>query len=149
MYLKSLFEVIGKFSDYIYRKHRVQVSGSLTISSLAMKIFLSKFYGKNIPLINKRSVYEDIKKSYFGGITEVYKPYGEGLYYYDVNSVYPYAALNPMAGSNCVFEHSICSPIKDVKNFFSFYYCSIVTNDNYLGLLPVRSKQGIIMPNGK
>lgn len=51
-YLISLFNVLDKFSDYIYRKHNVQVSGSLTISSLAMKIFLSKFYKKNIPLIN-------------------------------------------------------------------------------------------------
>ena len=43
--LKSLFEVMAKFSDNIYRNHMVQVSGSLTITSLAMKIFLSKFYG--------------------------------------------------------------------------------------------------------
>lgn len=147
--MKSLFEVVGKFSDYIYLNHLVQVSGSLTIPSLAMKIFLSKFYGNNIPLINKKSVYEDIKKSYFGGITEVYKPYGEGLYYYDVNSLYPYAALNPMPGSSCVFEDSISCPLKYVKDFFGFYYCSIKTKDNYLWLLPVKSKKGIIMPNGQ
>ena len=85
--LKSLFEAIGKFNAYIYRNHSVQVTGSLTISSLAIKIYLTKFYSTDIPLINKRSVYEDIKKSYFGGITEVYRPYGENLYYYDVNSL--------------------------------------------------------------
>lgn len=147
--LKSLLEVIGKFSDYVYRNHRVQVSGSLTISSLAMKIFLTRFYANNIPLINKRSVYEDIKKSYFGGITEVYKPYGKDLYYYDVNSLYPYAALNSMPGSHCVFEDSINSELKDINKLFGFYYCTIETEDNYLGLLPVRSKQGIIMPNGR
>jgi len=72
-----------------------------------------------------------------------------GLYYYDVNSLYPHAALNPMPGSNCVFEDSINSYLKDVTNFFGFYYCSIKTNNSYLGLLPIRSKQGIIMPNGE
>ena len=60
----------------IYRKYSVQVFGSLTISSLAMKIFLVRYYNKNITLINKRSIYDDIKKSYFGGITEVYRLYG-------------------------------------------------------------------------
>ena len=54
-----------------------------------------------------------------------------------------------MPGTDCVFEDSINSPLKDVTNFFGFYYCSIITKDNYLGLLPVRSKQGIIMPNGE
>ena len=67
--LLYLFEVINKFSDYIYRKHKIQVSGSLTISYLAMKLFLIRFNKAEIPLINKRSLYEDIKKSYFGAIT--------------------------------------------------------------------------------
>jgi len=31
-----------------------------------------------------------IRRGYFGGHTDVYKPKGENLYYYDVNSLYPY-----------------------------------------------------------
>ena len=72
--LISLFQVVNKFSHHIYLKYKVQVSASLTISSLAIKILLSKYYKNNIPLIDKRSIYEDIRQSYFGGITEVYKP---------------------------------------------------------------------------
>jgi hypothetical protein len=49
-------------------------------------------------------MYKDIKSAYYGGITEVYKPYGENLYNYDVNSLYPYVALNPMAGLKCYRE---------------------------------------------
>ena len=119
--LKSLFEVMSKFSDNIYRNHKVQVSGSLTISSLAMKIFLSRFYdaaNAPIPLINRKSIADDIRKSYFGGITEVYKPYGEALYYYDVNSLYPYAALNPMPGLACIFNDSINAPISHPKHLY-------------------------------
>ena len=144
--LVSLYEVMAKFSDNIYRNHRVQVLGSLTISSLAMRIFLSKFYGHDIPLINKRSVHDEIRESYFGGITEVYKPYGESLYYYDVNSLYPYAALNPMPGINCVFADTITA---DIADLFGFYYCTIEAAENYLGLLPVRNKEGVTMPNGQ
>ena len=108
--LISLSEVMSKFSDAIYRKHQIQVSDYLTISALALKIFLSKFYDPRklgIPLINKKSVSADIRKSSFGGITEVYKPYGESLYYYDVNSLYSFAALASMPGLNCIFNDSI------------------------------------------
>lgn len=149
--LISLYEIIDKFSDYVYLKYNVQVSNSLTISSLALGIFLSKYYNKNIPLIVKRSLYEDIKQSYFGGITEVYKPTNinnETLYYYDVNSLYPYASLNTMPGLNCLFEADINLSINDIPNFFGFYYCKVVTTNSYLGLLPVRTRDGLIMPNG-
>lgn len=39
---------------------------SVTISSLAMKIYLSTYYKGNIPIITKASVYRDIKQGYYG-----------------------------------------------------------------------------------
>lgn len=56
--------------------------------------FFYNFYDSNIPDINKASIYKDIKEVYFGGITEVYKPCGYNLYYYDVNYLYPFVALS-------------------------------------------------------
>ena len=155
--LLSLFEIINKFSDYTYVKYGVQVANNLTISSLAMSIYLNKYYKNNIPLITKTSLFEDIKLSYFGGITEVYKPTNtenETLYYYDVNSLYPYASINKMPGLNCTFESLINFPInqsnyQETEKLFGFYYCKIKTSDLYIGLLPVRTKGGIIMPNGQ
>lgn len=47
---------------------------SLTISGLALKIFLRNYYNNNIPLVNRTSMYRDIKDGYYGAITEVYKP---------------------------------------------------------------------------
>ena len=49
----------------------------------------------------KLTSYNDIKQAYFGGNTEVYKPRGKYLYYYDVNSLYPYVALQDMPGLTC------------------------------------------------
>lgn len=131
--------MVNKFSHHIYLKYKVQVSASLTISSLAIKILLSKYYKNNIPLIDKRSIYEDIRQSYFGGITEVYKPYGENLFYYDLNSLYPYSALNPMPGLNCIYVDNINKDIFEIDNLFGYYYCDVETPLNcYLGLLPHR-----------
>ena len=65
-------------------------------------MFLTTYYDDNIPRIESSSIYKDIKLAYYGGITEVYKPYGENLYYYDVNSLYPFAGLQDMPGLDCV-----------------------------------------------
>lgn len=77
----------------------------MTISGLAVRIYLKDFYNNNnnnnIPEVNKLSVYKDLKLAYYGGITEVYKPSGHKLYYYDVNSLYPYLALQDMPGLEC------------------------------------------------
>ena len=101
--LNSLFEVINKANKQVFEDYNINMIDSLTISSLAMKIYLQKYYKTNIPCINKASIYNDIKKGYYGGITEVYRPYGENLYYYDVNSLYPYVGRNcDLPGLTCI-----------------------------------------------
>jgi len=37
-----------------------------------------------------------LRQSYFGGLTNIFKPKSEKCYYYDVNSLYPYSMLNYM-----------------------------------------------------
>ena len=125
---------------------------SITISGLAMKILLNKYYNNNIPFIKKPSIYKDIKKGYYGAITEVYKPYGENLYHYDVNSLYPFVALQDMPGLDCNkltyfnLEYQYC----DLKDLFGFFYCTITAPKNsYLGLLPYKVKYGIEFPLGE
>lgn len=140
---------MDKLNSKVFINYRTHLTKCLTISALSMDIFLRRFYNNNIPLINKKSIYNNLKNSYYGGITEVYKPYGKNLFYYDVNSLYPYSALNPMPGLNCVYEDVINKNISDIKeNIFGFYYCKIKTSDNYIGLLPYRSDHGLIMPLG-
>ena len=96
--LISLYQVLSIFNKYVFVNYGIQMTDSLTISRLALNIFLKKYLKDyKLPVI-KQNMYKDIKQSYFGGITEVYKPYGEALYYYDVNSLYPYVALNDMPG---------------------------------------------------
>jgi len=76
----------------------------------------------SLPLIKNRTIYEDIKKAYYGGLSEVYKGYGENLYYYDVNSLYPYGVLNDMTGNVCHYieNHSENDGL-DIKKRSSFW----------------------------
>lgn len=69
--LDCLYEIIKAANNQIFQDYKVNMKDSLTISGLAMKIYLTKYYKNNIPRINKPSLYQDIKESYYGGMTEV------------------------------------------------------------------------------
>lgn len=156
--LKSHYEVIRTANHNIFMLFDVDMTSCLTVSKLALTIFLKSHYDQDkapIPLINNKNIYSDIKLAYYGGITEVYKPTNidnETLYYYDVNSLYPYVSLNDMPGLDWIKkEHYIDNKQEDldIENLFGFFYCDVETVDNYLGLLPVRNESGLIFPLGK
>lgn len=141
--------VIFKANKQVFLDYDVSMIDSLTISGLSMKILLTQYYNNNKPSILQQSMYNNIKEGYFGGITEVYKPYGENLYYYDVNSLYPYVALQDLPGLECYFtDYHLTQQL--IGNLFGFCYCLVeAPKDSYLGLLPVKDKSGLLFPVGK
>lgn len=46
----------------------VNIKDNITISGLAVRILLKDYYKNNIPVINKSSIYRDIKQAYYGGL---------------------------------------------------------------------------------
>lgn len=153
--LISLLQIMYEFSHHTFDDHNVQVSECLTITSLAVKIFLANHYhkkGNYLPLIKNKSVYADIKQGYYGGLSEVYRGYGENLNYYDVNSLYPHSAVNDMPGNISTFiETHVEEESLDIKkdNLFGFFYCDVKTTNDYFGLLPFRHKGLLTYPIGK
>jgi hypothetical protein len=89
---KGLYEVIKKYYNWPLIK---RAGPSPTIASQAMRVFRT-FMKKEIhPLRRERD--EFTRMAYFGGRTEVFKPYfeekGKTLKTYDVNSLYPSVML--------------------------------------------------------
>jgi hypothetical protein len=146
--LISLVNIMNTFNKYIFRHYDLDMTKSATISRLALNIYLKDYLKQSRLPVIKSNMYKDIKHAYFGGVTEVYKPYGKDLYYYDVNSLYPFSSLNYIPGNKCIFEEDFTTEGLKLNNLFGFYYCEIETWDGYLGLLPVHHN-GVIMPNGK
>lgn len=161
--LNSLLEILNEFSKTLYFNFNINMTEGMTISRLALNLFLKKYLpdvsrsllllkpeSKAIPLINKNHMFNFINDAYYGGITEVYIPHGENLKGIDVNSLYPYAALNPLPGCLCEYIESYDPNIAlNLDNLFGFFYAEVKTNNGYLGLLPVRTKKGLIFPNGE
>jgi hypothetical protein len=123
----------------------------LTISRLALNLYLKSYLkGHDIPVINKLQHFNFINFGYYGGITEVYIPYGKNFKLYDVNSLYPYVALNPMHGVECNYIESLTDAGLELDNLFGFFQAHVKTNDNlYIGLLPIKTDKGLIFPTGE
>lgn len=84
--------VMQKAQEIYWNLYNVDIETKITLSSLALTIFRMKYYDDKLFPIHIPNQNEDqfIRKGYYGGHTDVYKPFGTDLYYYDVNSLYPF-----------------------------------------------------------
>jgi hypothetical protein len=146
-------EIIDKFNKYIFKTYDIQITKCLTISRLGLEILLKNYLpddgNSKLPLINKKDVFKFIKEGYYGGITEVYIPYGENLLYYDVNSEYPFCAKNPMPGNISTYIEDFTGKGLKLEELFGYFYCKVKTKKGYLGLLPLHMNGSLILPNGE
>ena len=146
--LISLYKVLEQVNRTLFLDFNIKITNCLTVLKMSYEIFSKDYLSvdKPIPLINKKAIYRDIKLGHYGGNTEVYKPYRENLYYYDVNSLYPCVSLNDMVGLECHKQEYI-NKKANLNELLGFFYCDIeAPKDNYLGILPVRTKTGIVFP---
>lgn len=88
----SLYQALIKAQDYYLSNYLVDITTIVSTSSLSLKIFRSNFLKVNIPIL-KGMQDSFIRKSYYGGHTDIYEAYLKNGYYYDINSLYPFAML--------------------------------------------------------
>lgn len=87
--IRLLGGVMLKAQEINFFQYKVDIEYCLTLSSLAMNIFRMSYYDPNsfpiyIPTDKDKDTF--FRRGYYGGHADMYKPYGENLYYYDVNS---------------------------------------------------------------
>jgi hypothetical protein len=151
LYLKSdllcLYEIINKFSKDIFNLEGINITKILSISSLTFKIFKTNYLNDfKLPII--KGIHHDrIRYAFYGGHVDVYKPIGNNIKYYDVNSLYPHAMCNPMP-----FELIRLFPnMNNIKleNFFCFCLAQINCPKNMLKpVLPYKHLGKTIYPTG-
>jgi hypothetical protein len=148
----ALYQVIEKFSLFIFNNFRLNIIKYPTLPSLALAIYRSKFLNDyKIPLIGEK-IYNDIKKGYTGGAVDVYKPYGKNIYRYDVNSLYPSVMRNyPMPVGNPVyFEGDITHFVNKPFGIFEVEVTSPLNLNIPILQTRVKTSNGIrtMAPNG-
>lgn len=90
------------------------------------------------------NLYKLISNSYYGGMVDVYKPYGINLYHYDINSLYPYI----MQKYKMPVSKPKLTTNKDINNIFGFVLVKVLTPKNIVHpILPRKNESNIIELN--
>ncbi|XP_059067854.1 DNA polymerase-like [Cryptomeria japonica] len=117
-----------------------------------MTIFRTNYYDPISWPIHIPSRNEDtfIRRGYYGDHADTYKPYGEKLYYYDVNSLYPYVMKSfPMPGGMPVWHANLEG--QELSNLYGFIKAYVVCPSTIKRpFLPYRDHNDtLLFPTGK
>jgi len=140
----GLYQVLDKWEDYLIKKYNTSLKKSITLAQLSMQIFRRQFLKK--PIATYQAQEDDIRLSYYGGRTEIFRMYGENLNYYDVNSLYPFVMEEKEMPVGTPIKSFIMKP-SDFGVAFAEVECPL---DLKYPLLPYRSLKGkLTFPTGK
>ena len=147
----SLLNAILNARSIYHNNYNVDIVKVVSTPSLSLLIYRHKFQQVEIPILN-RKLDSKIRDSYFGGSSDYFKLYGENLYYYDINSLYPYAMLNDMP-LNFLGEHIVNNSNREqfkLENIFGFIECDVECPTNIKYPLLIHNVNGkIVHPTGR
>ena len=143
----ALYEVIDLFSKEMFDLENLDITSVSSLSSTALKTFLSNYYKEDkTPIhIPKYKNYIDLRQGFYGGRVEVFNSYGENLFMYDVVSLYPSVMKKPMPIGNLTISNDT-----NINNYFGFCYASVnVPRGIRAPILPFRKEYGgLCYPTG-
>lgn len=155
-YLRQDIRLLGgvmlKTQHINWNKYQIDVEDVMTVSALSLKIFRKMYFDEEAFEINITNRNQDtfIRRAYYGGHVDVYKPYGNNLFYYDVNSLYPFIMKTyPMPSGPPVWQNKLAG--LDLENLYGFIEAYVVCPKCIeRPFLPYKDAYGtIIFPTGK
>jgi len=143
--LISLFLILQEMNDWLYDVFKINMTNYSTVSGISFAIYRSNYLKKDYKLPRlKGEILKNIRDAYYGGGVDVYKPYGRDLYYYDVNSLYPYSMLKDMPVGNPIQTSN-----SNLNEIFGFVKATVTSPPNIKKpILPFKSDKGLIFPTG-
>lgn len=137
---RVLWEALDNFRNILGQNYL-----NLSISSIAFSQ-INKFF--DIKLLHNNISYDDcFRASYFGGRCEVFRHFVDDiLYYYDINSLYPYVM------SKYEYPIGFCSDNVNSNDHNPFFIAKIKTKipkNIFLPPLPARVNKKLFFPYGK
>jgi len=149
----SLYDVLIKFRELIFINWKLDIENYPTTPSLAFAIYRKCYLKNNLIPISEGKVFDFIRKSFTGGSTDMFKPFGKNIRCYDVNSLYPYIMKTSLFPVGIIRKFIGDITILDKNDYYWFGDCDISTKKDlyqpYLQL-HVDTKNGMrtISPNG-
>jgi hypothetical protein len=154
---EALYEALQQFQSLLTDELGGEMG--ITAPSSAMKLYRRRYmgHGQTPAIIPQHRHFKEcakrgeacdgclhqwIRRGYYGGRVEVFRPKGEGVSYYDINSSYPRAMLEDMPGG----EVRHFGPTTGIDAFYKFQQSAIgfveceveIPDSCYLPPLPYR-----------
>lgn len=146
--VRSLYYVLKEFNIEIFLEYRLNINKFLSLPSLALGVFRSSFYLRENIRILRPDIDRIIRKSYYGGIVDVYKPKVDHGYHYDINSLYPLAMTKKLP----IGSAKITSQ-RDLSKIMGFVKANIIAPCKEVlenPVLPVKLDNGeLVVPRGQ
>lgn len=146
---RCLKTVYNSFRQQVYTIFSVDILDSLTISSLSLKIYRTRYYNESATpiFIPNKSRDSFIRDSYYGGVVELYKPYMYQGWHLDVNALYPSVMkdnLYPTGDGTFVDGKDI-----NLNDFYGFVRVEVYSpNVSQPFLVKNDKSMGLISPSG-
>jgi hypothetical protein len=142
----ALYNALINAQKLYMDNYQIDICNIVSTASLAFKIFRSHHLTKEISLLTP---YEEtfVRESYLGGATDYYKALGENVYWYDINSLYPTAMLQPVP-YKAIANHKDLSSV-NVKDFKGFVLAKVTCPENIKHpIVSVKQDGKTIYPRG-
>ena len=144
---KALFDALYTAQNIYWIDYHVDIQSVYSTATLSLKIYRTRFQIIEI-FILPAHFDSFVRNAYFGGGTDVYKAYGKNIHHYDVNSLYPFAMLNPMP-YDLVQNKIIKLNNRSLDNFFGYAKVNIICPlDMLRPVLPFHKEGKTIYPVG-
>ena len=145
---KALYDALTTAQAIYWEEFKIDIESIYSTATLSLKVFRTNFQDKNI-FILPQNIDSFIRKGYYGGGTDVYEGYAKNVYYYDVNSLYPFAMLNPMPHKALNNGKIIDLSNRSLDSFFGFAEVKIFCPLNMVKpVLPFHKDGKTIYPVG-
>ena len=135
-----LYYSLYKLDTSIFFYASARITDGLSTSSLSFSIFRKFYYiSENIAQSSAFSPFSlsDINNSFRGGIVQIFKYSGDHLFFYDLNSSYPFSMLSYMPVGlpvkKLISTHSL-------EKFFGFLTVKVFVKKSSIPFLGVRDK---------
>lgn len=143
--------ILQSVQAFYWEEFLIDITTKQTIAALALGIFRMEYYDdiKHRMYVPNENADKFIRRAYCGGHTDVYKPKGENLYVYDVNSLYPSVMVgNKFPGGRPVWHRDLSQ--RKLNEIFGFVEALVYSKNINKPFLPSKHpKEGtLIFPDG-
>jgi len=104
-----------KSSTFLFKLYKINILKCVSSTQFIYNVFLKTLKIKFVLLLRYIKNYY-VQASYSGGFVDILDSYGKNVYYYDINSLYPYVMLRPIPWEFCEWVEGDFN----LKNFFGF-----------------------------